>query len=332
MKTRAPGKLILSGEHAVVHGAPALAMAVNRHATAEILPHSREEILLQLPEGREVHMPLSDLTEHLARVEARHQAFQAGTGGVSEIVPAPEDLLFAAVALCQPQTGHIIRLESNIPRGAGMGSSAAVILTILRGLSPESTMEILAKDALRCENFQHGRSSGLDVEVCLRGGMVYAKKGAFRNCSIPYPPAFQIWLSGTPESSTGECVAQVGKQFPKQDSTWNAFAAVTRRTRLALESKDSAAWLGLIRENHRLLCQIGVVPPAVQKVIAEQEAHGGAGKICGAGSIRGDAAGLILLIGPTLQSPPPEWTRLDLDLSPSGLCVCSPMDSSPTSP
>lgn len=331
MKTRAPGKLILSGEHAVVHGAPALAMAVNRFATAELLPHSREEIRLQFPGSKEIRMPLSFLPEHLQGVEARHKAFLAGTGGVSEIVPAPEDLLFAAIALAQPREGRIIRLESEIPRGAGMGSSASVILTLLRGLSPEATPEILARNALRCEQFQHGHSSGLDVEVCLRGGMVYAKKGAFRPCEIPYPPAFQIWLSGTPESNTGECVAHVGQHFPRQDPIWNAFAAVTRRTRLALESKDSAAWLGLIRENHRLLCQIGVVPPAVRTVIAEHEAHGGAGKVCGAGSIRGNAAGLILLAGPALQSPPPEWTPLSLDLSPSGLCVCPPPPS-PTAP
>ena len=35
---RAPGKIIFSGEHAVLYGAPALALAVNRHATVQAVP------------------------------------------------------------------------------------------------------------------------------------------------------------------------------------------------------------------------------------------------------------------------------------------------------
>jgi mevalonate kinase len=52
----------------------------------------------------------------------------------------------------------------------------------------------------------------------------------------------------------------------------------------------------LIRENHRLLCRIGVVPQKVQQFVSEVEAAGGAAKVCGAGSVRGDSGGAVLVL------------------------------------
>ena len=51
MRAIAPGKIIISGEHAVVYGAPALAVAVNIHASCEVRP----------VEGRCVSLYLDDL-------------------------------------------------------------------------------------------------------------------------------------------------------------------------------------------------------------------------------------------------------------------------------
>ena len=52
----------------------------------------------------------------------------------------------------------------------------------------------------------------------------------------------------------------------------------------------------MIRENHRLLSDIGVVPKKVKQFIEEVQAVGAAAKICGAGSIRGDRAGAVLVV------------------------------------
>jgi mevalonate kinase len=54
-----------------------------------------------------------------------------------------------------------------------------------------------------------------------------------------------------------------------------------------------------MRENHKLLSTIGVVPEKVQSFIATIEEIGGAAKISGAGSVRGSSGGTLVAIADT---------------------------------
>ena len=329
MRSRVPGKLILSGEHAVVHGAPALVMAVNAFAYADITPLQDPAVHLHAPPWGTRHRPLAELPQHLQAIRTRHRAFLAGTCPISAVAPDPMDFLFAAIAIAfevnPPENGCAIQLHSDIPIGAGLGSSAAIALALLRALLPEADPHTLFEKALACEHFQHGQSSGIDVAACLQGGMLFASPRPLTPLTLQVaarpPLPFQIWQSGTPASTTGDCVAHVRKAFPSAHPIWSAFRTETLRLRTAMDAADADAWLLGIRNNHRLLSEIGVVPAAVQTQIARWETEGHAAKICGAGSITGDAAGILLVTG--TPSPPvhPDWRQLHLDISASGACL-----------
>jgi mevalonate kinase len=194
-------------------------------------------------------------------------------------------------------------ISGDLPMGYGLGSSAAVTVGILRVASlffqrSLSLSELLSL-AKQVENLQHGLSSGIDPSVCLYEGVLLYTTNSITPRTLEPWPAYLI-NTGQPSSSTGECVESVKeKAFPV--SLWSEFTRVTLACDQALQAHDTPLLQQAISENHRLLCQIGVVPSRIQEFIAEVEAAGGAAKICGAGSVRGDNAGFLLMLPGDLE-------------------------------
>lgn len=102
-------------------------------------------------------------------------------------------------------------------------------------------------------------------------------------------------------ATTGECVEAVAKSFSK-DLIWNDFGAVTQEICKAFQSKKISEIQKCIRENHRLLVKIGVVPLKVQSFISDIEKRGAAAKICWAGSISSEKSGIVLIIADSSES------------------------------
>ena len=82
---QAPGKIILSGEHAVVYGNPALVMAVNRYAQVNLTPAS--DVVIQLGELPDQSFTPESLASHKTELDARYQRYLDGT---LSILPQPK--------------------------------------------------------------------------------------------------------------------------------------------------------------------------------------------------------------------------------------------------
>ncbi len=312
MKAIAPGKLILSGEHAVVYGQPALAMAINRFTHATIVPRHEKDIAFNLRglryHARLTHQALSHLRD---RLSTQYKAFLQGQCSIRDVLKQPFELpQFALAQLLKhlkidAHPGLQISIDSDIPIGSGMGSSAATIISILKALTQYfkltlSTEKIL-QIALETEQLQHGHCSGLDLNVALQGGCLHFQAGNTTSRPLPAVPMTLV-DSGTPQSNTGECVTCVAPHF-KHSQIGDDFAAVTHSLDEALQQNNLRDVQLAIRENHRLLVMLGVVPERVQQLVAGIEACGGAAKVCGAGSVTGDAAGAILVVAPDELQP-----------------------------
>ena len=318
---RAPAKTILSGEHAVVYGQPALALAIPRYARVNIstIDSASSHPIFSVDSTNDNHcelllvdldasylLDLSQLADFRGRCQQRHQRFVEGELPIESVLADKADLYRYALALFQEElptaisllAGCRIELYSEIAIGSGMGSSAATVsalLTAVAGLDRTSlTPEQLIELTTRCEMLQHGRSSGLDPAVCVRGGLLHFHQGQITTLAATLEPHWYLVDTGQPSCSTGNCTSQVRQQFGGDD-IWFEFGKVTEQLVEALKHRSSSEIIDSLRANHRLLDRIGVVPEPVRHFIETVEQQGGAAKISGAGAISGEAGGLVLV-------------------------------------
>jgi len=306
LTARAPAKLIISGEHAVVYGQPALAMAIDRYTTTTTAWHDSADFSFKFIDLQYAKTHTLDALRSLhQQLRREYKSFLDGKTNIRDVLKRPFELLQYSVTnlleylnLQLPQ-GLAISVDSNIPIGCGMGSSAAAVISTVSALSNFLELDWQTADYLsfaqEIENLQHGKSSGLDLHLVTYGGCVYFQNGVRETRNIPNFPLF-IVNTGQPEASTGECVAYVTQFFEKLPDLATVFGKVTAAIDDACAKNDFAAFQAGIRANHLLLSEIGVVPEKVANFIRAIEHAGGAAKICGAGSVRGETAGVVLVV------------------------------------
>lgn len=333
LHARAPGKLILTGEHAVVYGAPALAVAVSAYTYIRFKPMTESRTLNTLFSGISSgnHYPLHVFDTLRTKLDSRFEQFRSGELPIKHVLQQPDDLLIYTVSTLLkffpvpgrpsmksylPMPGQLSG-ESALPVGAGMGSSAAAIAATL--VLYEHILEKPLSKAQRyklvnsCERLQHGKSSGIDAATVTHGGFVRHENGALSHPDLTLNSNWYCIYTGKPSASTGQCVEHVRQHHSHDKILWQAFNDVSLALIDALSEQQNNAQkdehiLTLMRENHRLLCRIGVVPDTVATLVSDIERAGGAAKVSGAGSVTGECGGMLIAYFPKNLDPETDKT------------------------
>lgn len=315
MKTlcQTPAKLILTGEHAVLFGAPALSMAIDlpTQCFMSFTPDTATEepscLDIELSDFNHKQIyPLSVWQQRVIDIETRFALYEKQALSIQSVLQQPVDLILLTFQqfhnAYRLKSGHwTVKIQSHQLTGKGLGSSASVIISLLQSLYLHhelsySDIELLSM-AQRVESHQHGSSSGLDPTTVLKGGLLRYQQGCPLQQLMPHP--FHGWIidTGSPASTTGQAVNQVHRDFNHQHPIWTEFKNVAQLIEQAWQNSNATELKEAIKQNQKLLESIGVVPPTVQRFIHTlNQSSESAAKICGAGSVIGEKSGIVLCV------------------------------------
>ncbi|MFK8328399.1 mevalonate kinase [Pseudomonas sp. BJa5] len=323
----APGKIILMGEHAVAHHSPAVVATLGLYCKVQVLPKSSQLIELCLPDlGMHRCYSRQAVLDYALQARQAWQAYRCHPDAHRFRAlrgQAGDHLAKCAVGETLLHLGHgfnqglKISVHSQIPIGAGMGSSAALAVCIPAAIISHFTRRAEVAQvqhlARQIEQRQHGLPSGVDHRTIVQGGVASFMPAAgddLQLCPLRDAGAvlneLRLYNTGTANESTGAVVTAVRNTLQDAHSpllqsmrqTTQAFIALLRSPHC-----DRARLYALIRDYERALEALGVVPGPVQALIREIEKSGGAAKVSGAGALSGSSAGLLLVLPPVTAAP-----------------------------
>jgi mevalonate kinase len=185
-----------------------------------------------------------------------------------------------------------------------MGSSAAITSAIIKAVYKQLGKKIdkkrLFEMTKEIEDFQHGKSSGVDPAIVINGGFLSYNHNidgskSFEQFNMNKDILKNIFLlnTGVPIESTGEMVAGVRKRYLKSEKKYKAY--FKKINEIVSEVKKGFGNIySLINENGIILEKMCVVSDQGLLISKEIRKNGGAIKIAGAGGTKGQACGIML--------------------------------------
>ena len=253
----ATGKIILSGEYAVVFGKRGIAIPSEKKINVTFLSSQKKN-------GSTIHWNEKgedDPWVIYAGKIAAHISEHSGISGVFQI-------------------------DHDLPLGKGMGASTALILAMCRAsLGPDC-----AKIALSVENALNIGNSGIDFAVIWEEQPILFQKNAIPEIidfDLKKIAGYELIDTGMPNEPTPELVAWIRSRKAELKDPIEIIGTCTERLLAGEDLKT------VMRSHHQAQVSLGIVPQEVQLLIAEIEGRGGSAKVIGAGARTG-GGGMVL--------------------------------------
>lgn len=195
----APGKVVLSGEYAVLHGATAIAAAVSCRARVAVEATARAGVRVRAPGFHDDELayrllPGGALEQAAADASVKNFAlFEQLWNVCGPVVAGGLEIRLDTAAFFDPATR----------RKLGLGSSAALSVALVAALRPELDANAVAALAGRAHReFQQG-GSGVDIACAAYGGVIRYRQGDTSPDSVAIPQDLHLAIlwSGKPAST-----------------------------------------------------------------------------------------------------------------------------------
>jgi len=228
-----------------------------------------------------------------------------------------------------------LTITSQIPLGAGLGSSASLSAALAGvilldsgrisetidgdGSFPSHEREIIRDLASTCENIFHSRSSGIDTTVIIEGGLIKYEPGNFEPFQINHSPRILI-VETHVERSTAQLVEFVRCRRERLtdivDGVMSALEKCVHKWLELFQSEDLQdsykQQRELVEMNQHLLASLGVSHATLDAIVSAASEVGLSAKLTGAG---GGGCAMVLLPPSGMSTPSSTSEELDVQIA-----------------